>query len=138
MINNYIYNFDLDNDYNDRIINEIMNNIFDSFSEIHNDDSMKNILIRFFNEESNDFQIQFQRDREEIYIIDIELRDENIYIIQSILDSNEEDFIEENIELLMINNLLFEDNQYYKIIIYNFIRYYFINLYNIDILYIKD
>jgi len=128
MIENYIY--DIEN-YNSEIIDNIIDNISNYLLKIDNLD--KNFYIRLFNEERNSFQIQIQRDNEEFYIFDIELKNEYIYIIQSILESNESDIIEENEEIFRINNLIFEKNDnLYQYFIIEFISNYLYELYEID------
>lgn len=128
MIENYIYKIE---NYNSEIINDIIEDFSDYLKKIDKLD--KNFYIRLFNEERNSFQIQIQRNNKEFYIFDIELRDEYIYIIQSILDSNESDIIEENQEIFKINNLIFERNDnLYRYFIIDFLSEYLYELYDID------
>ena len=129
MIQNYIYDY-IEN-YNSDIIDDIIEDISNYLKKI--DDLNMNFHIRLFNEEKNIFQFQIQRDKEEFYIFDIELRNEYIYIIQSILESNESDIIEENEEIFRINNLIFEKNDnLYQYFIIEFISNYLFELYDID------
>ena len=129
MIQNYIYDY-IEN-YNSDIIDDIIEDISNYLIKI--DNLNMNFHIRLFNEEKNIFQFQIQRDKEEFYIFDIELRNEYIYIIQSILESNESDIIEENEEIFRINNLIFEKNDnLYQYFIIEFISNYLFELYDID------
>lgn len=128
MIENYNYYIE---NYNSDIIDDIIDDISDYLKKI--DNLNMNFYIRLFNEERNIFQFQIQKDNKEFYIFDIELLDEYIYIIQSILDSNESDIIEENIEIFKINNLIFEKNDnLYRYFIIDFISNYLFELYDID------
>lgn len=128
MIENYIYKIE---NYNSEIIDNIINDFSDYLKKIDNLD--KNFYIRLFNEERNSFQIQIQRNNKEFYIFDIELRDEYLYINQSILNSDFSDSIEENIEIFKINNLIFEKNDnLYRYFIIDFLSEYLYELYDID------
>ena len=128
MIEDYIYNND-----NSEFMNDLINNIKYIYLNIHkkyNDE----YFIRLFNEEYNEIQIQIERNDENFYILDIELKNEYIYIYQSIIDSHEIEIFEDRNEIFRINNLIFEDDNIYHNILYNFIRFYLKNLYDIDIL----
>ena len=128
MIEDYIYNND-----NSEFMNDLINNIKYIYLNIHkkyNDE----YFIRLFNEEYNEIQIQIERNDENFYILDIELKNEYIYIYQSIIDSHEIEIFENRNEIFRINNIIFEDDNIYHNILYNFIRFYLKNLYDIDIL----
>ncbi len=128
MIEYYIYKIE---NYNSEIIDNIIYDFSDYLKKIDKLD--KNFYIRLFNEERNSFQIQIQRNNEEFYIFDIELRDEYLYINQSILNSDFSDSIEENIEIFKINNLIFERNDnLYQYFILDFLSNYLYELYDID------
>ena len=129
MIENYIY---YSENYNSDIIDDIIDDISNYLKNI-DDLNINRFHIRLFNEDRNIFQFQIQKDNKEFYIFDIELRNEYLYIIQSILDSNESDIIEENEEIFRINNLIFEKNDnLYRYFIIEFISNYLFELYDID------
>lgn len=130
MIENYIY------DYYEKDNNSLKYDIIDFIEEYFfriNDNLKDSFFIRLFNEEKNIIQIQIQRENEEFYIFDIELKDEYISINQSILDSNESDIIEENIEIFKIKiNSKFKKFDLYIESIINFLSNYLFELYEIN------
>lgn len=132
MIENYIYNYHENDD--DSLKYDIIDFIEDYFFRINDDEEFKkSFLIRLFNEEENIIQIQIQRDDEEFYIFDIEIKEDYISINQSILNSDFSDSIEEDIEIYRIRiNSKFKRFDLYIESIINFLSNYLFELYEIN------
>lgn len=129
MIENYIYNYH-ENDDNS-LKYDIIDFIEEYFFRINDD--LESFYIRLFNEEKNIIQIQIKKEEEELNIFDIELKDEYIFINQSILDPDESNPIEEDIEIfrIKINSKFKRFDIYIESIIY-FLSNYLYELYEIN------